>query len=132
MIARRSFITGFAALVAGPAIVRASSLMQVKEFDHHFYRIVPRYQGGFKIIKTNHRFMTKVPDAITRISPERMRLIRRSMGRLPTVEENMAKYDPIYSPYDQVSMDVDVFGNQFRNPADASPGLVPATTRRLQ
>lgn len=40
MIARRSFITGLIALVAGPAIVRAGSLMPVKQII-----AVPEYEG---------------------------------------------------------------------------------------
>lgn len=57
MIARRSFITGLIALVAAPAIVRAGSLMPVKQMIEPLATVDAANQIGSQIIVnglTNH------------------------------------------------------------------------------
>jgi len=78
MIARRSFITGLATLIAAPAIVRAGSLMQVKAtplvLDGGLKFLRP---SDFKVIEEIGDVLWKVADfpSVERIAARYQRLL---------------------------------------------------------
>src|ERR1700754_3488540 len=82
MIERRSFIAGLIALVAAPAIVRAGSLMPVKQMIEPLAMVDASNQIGGQLIVNGINGSLRAGDVITIEGVEAWRRVEGGLGRL--------------------------------------------------
>jgi hypothetical protein len=131
---RRSFITGLVALVAAPTIVRASSLMPVKNIDVYDTRCLWDYDisRDVMILRVDRQLETMLRPAkfgCLYVCEVPVDVAKRVFGNRATVFNDCPPAGKRVSSFIEIGANrLCEFGFKFPNSGDNALGLVPATT----